>query len=45
MTNQATVLAFASVVVIGGVNVVAVRLSNQELQPLYGAGLALRSLH
>ena len=34
-----TVLAFGAAVVIGGVNVVAVRLSNQELPPFYGAGL------
>lgn len=31
--------AFAFVVVVGGSNFVAVRLSNRELAPLYGAGL------
>lgn len=32
-------LAFACVVVVGGSNFVAVRLSNRELPPFYGAGL------
>ena len=37
--QRVTVLAFAAAVVIGGVNAVAVRLSNQALPPFYGAGL------
>jgi drug/metabolite transporter (DMT)-like permease len=34
-----TVVAFAVVVIVGGTNFVAVRLSNRELAPFYGAGV------
>jgi drug/metabolite transporter (DMT)-like permease len=34
-----TLVAFAFVVVVGGSNFVAVRLSNRELPPFYGAGI------
>jgi drug/metabolite transporter (DMT)-like permease len=34
-----TLAAFAAFVIIGGVNFVAVRFSNRELTPLFGAGL------
>ncbi|MDQ4126259.1 MAG: EamA family transporter [Actinomycetota bacterium] len=43
MTGQApdrvTLGAFAGAVVIGGSNFIAVKLSNEELEPLFGAGL------
>jgi drug/metabolite transporter (DMT)-like permease len=38
-TNTNTYLAFASVVLIGGANFVAVSFSNMELPPLFGAAL------
>ncbi|MGH8945215.1 MAG: DMT family transporter [Acidimicrobiia bacterium] len=34
-----TVVAFAAAVIIGGANFLAVRFSNQELEPFWGAGL------
>ncbi len=37
--NGATYLAFATAVLLGGGNFVAVRFSNQELDPLWGAAL------
>jgi drug/metabolite transporter (DMT)-like permease len=37
--DRATLLAFAGAVLIGGANFVAVRFSNQELPPLFGAAL------
>jgi drug/metabolite transporter (DMT)-like permease len=37
--DRLTLAAFAAVVVIGGSNFVAVRFSNQELPPFFGAGL------
>lgn len=37
--GRGTLLAFAAAVVIGGGNFVAVRFSNQELPPLFGAAL------
>ena len=37
--SRITLFAFALLVVIGGSNFVAVRFSNRELDPLYGAGL------
>jgi drug/metabolite transporter (DMT)-like permease len=37
--DQLTLAAFASVVLIGGANFVAVRFSNQELPPFFGAGI------
>ncbi|MGH2759572.1 MAG: DMT family transporter [Actinomycetota bacterium] len=37
--TPATLVAFALVAIIGGSNFVAVRLSNRELEPFYGAGL------
>jgi len=37
--SRTTMFAFAATVVIGGMNVVAVKFSNSELPPLYGAGL------
>lgn len=36
--DRLTLLAFSATVVIGGVNFVAVRYSNRELAPLFGAG-------
>jgi drug/metabolite transporter (DMT)-like permease len=39
--DRLTLAAFAAVVVIGGSNFVAVRFSNQELPPFFGAGLRL----
>jgi drug/metabolite transporter (DMT)-like permease len=39
--DRLTLGAFAAVVVIGGSNFVAVRFSNQELPPFFGAGLRL----
>ncbi len=39
MPDRATRLAFVSFVVLGGVNFVAVRFSNRELEPMFGAGL------
>ena len=38
-TDLRVPLAFAVVVVLGGLNFVAVRFSNQEIPPLFGAGL------
>lgn len=37
--DAATLLAFLLIVLIGGINFVAVRFSNRELAPFYGAGL------
>lgn len=37
--DRATLLAFFGAMVVGGVNFVAVRFSNRELEPLYGAGV------
>lgn len=37
--NYLTALAFAAVVLIGGTNFVAVRFSNRELPPFWGAGI------
>ncbi len=37
--DRLTLLAFSGAVVIGGINFVAVRFSNRELDPLFGAGL------
>lgn len=37
--DEATLAAFAGVVLIGGANFVAVRFSNEELAPLFGAGI------
>ena len=37
--DRTTLAVFAAVVVIGGLNVVAVRFSNAELAPFWGAGL------
>lgn len=39
MPDRATLVAFVSFVVIGGVNFVAVRFSNRELEPMFGAGI------
>lgn len=39
MPDRATLVAFISFVVIGGVNFVAVRFSNRELEPMFGAGV------
>jgi drug/metabolite transporter (DMT)-like permease len=39
LPDRITLLAFALVVVVGGSNAVAVRLSNLELPPFWGAGL------
>ena len=36
---RSTAVAFIAIVVLGGVNGVAVRFSNRELDPLWGAGL------
>ena len=36
--DRTTLIAFATAVMIGGMNFVAVRFSNRELAPLYGAG-------
>ena len=37
--DEATLAAFAAVVLIGGANFVAVRFSNEELAPFFGAGI------
>lgn len=37
--DRATLVAFATAVVIGGANFVAVKFSNEELEPLFGATL------
>ena len=37
--NQATLLAFGAVVVLGGANAVAVKLTVDELAPFWGAAL------
>lgn len=37
--DRATLAAFAGAVLIGGINFLAVKLSNEELEPLYGAAL------
>ena len=39
MPDRATLVAFVSFVILGGVNFVAVRFSNRELDPMFGAGL------
>lgn len=39
MPDRATLAAFVAFVVLGGINFVAVRFSNRELAPLYGAGI------
>ena len=39
MPDRATLVAFVSFVVLGGVNFVAVRFSNRELAPFFGAGM------
>ncbi|MGQ0848797.1 MAG: DMT family transporter [Actinomycetota bacterium] len=39
MPDRASLAAFAGFVVIGGFNFVAVRFSNRELPPLFGAGI------
>lgn len=39
MPDRATLIAFVSFVLLGGVNFVAVRFSNRELDPMFGAGL------
>ena len=39
LPGRGTLLAFAAAVVIGGANFIAVRFSNQELPPLFGAAL------
>jgi drug/metabolite transporter (DMT)-like permease len=39
MPDRATLIAFVSFVILGGVNFVAVRFSNRELAPMFGAGL------
>jgi drug/metabolite transporter (DMT)-like permease len=39
MPDRATLVAFVSFVLLGGVNFVAVRFSNRELDPMFGAGL------
>ena len=38
MPDRATLVAFVSFVILGGVNFVAVRFSNRELDPMFGAG-------
>jgi len=37
--DRLTIIAFSTAILIGGVNFVAVRVSNQELDPMFGAGL------
>ncbi|MDQ3983018.1 MAG: EamA family transporter [Actinomycetota bacterium] len=37
--DRSTLAAFAGAVVIGGTNFIAVRFSNEELDPLFGAGI------
>jgi drug/metabolite transporter (DMT)-like permease len=39
MPDRATLVAFATFVLIGGFNFVAVRFSNRELAPMFGAGV------
>ena len=39
LPDRTTLIAFAALSLIGGVNVVAVRFSNQELAPLFGAAV------
>lgn len=39
MPDRATLTAFVSFVILGGINFVAVRFSNRELPPMFGAGL------
>jgi drug/metabolite transporter (DMT)-like permease len=39
MSDRATITAFIGFVLIGGVNLVAVRFSNRELPPMFGAGI------
>lgn len=39
MPDRATIGAFAGFVLIGGINFVAVRFSNRELMPYFGAGV------
>ena len=43
MPDRATLIAFVSFVILGGVNFVAVRFSNRELEPMFGAGLRFAS--
>jgi drug/metabolite transporter (DMT)-like permease len=38
-SDRATFAAFAGIVVLGGFNAVAVRFSNRELEPFWGATL------
>ncbi len=38
-TDLTTPLAFAAVVLLGGLNIVAVKFSNQDFDPFFGAGL------
>lgn len=42
-TEYAVVAAFAGAVLIGGINFLAVKLSNEELQPLFGAAMRFGS--
>ena len=37
--DRSTVAAFSAAVLIGGINFLAVKLSNEELEPLFGAAL------
>ena len=39
MPDRATLVAFGTFVLIGGFNFVAVRFSNRELEPMFGAGV------
>src|SRR5688572_103993 len=39
MPDRATLVAFGAFVFIGGFNFVAVRFSNRELEPMFGAGV------
>src|SRR5574341_412555 len=39
MPDRATITAFVGFVLIGGINFVAVRFSNRELPPMFGAGV------
>ena len=43
LPDRLTLTAFSAAVLIGGVNFVAVRYSNRELEPLFGAGIRFGS--